>query len=648
MAYSPLQLKTFQDIYTAVLEEIKGGSVDTNQIARVKRNINIVYNEIVDYSRWSWLNGHITIPVQAAISAGTVAVTQNSSTLTFSTAPTGSKAGYYFSTEGSSEIYLIESHTSGSTTALLSDVWVAATSATSSYKLWTDRIALPVGCKETINVYSDARSTPLDNVGLQEFRRYTVGSPKAEGKPMAYYTGDFIDPSQTSTISSLPALSTRASSGLLKTLVFASALPSTVCAGVSLRISKAGDPGYNGDIIVSSIGTTSTANDTLTYTGRATYQESAASDSSLTVQSLDAQSDDDRYRELYIYPSINSSRTTLHVDYIKKAVPLVNTTDEPIIPLNDRTVLLYGALALTWSRERNPAEADRNKEWYDEKLARMAGKLQDTFDKPRISVSKNYLAAKRYAGRSQSFNSRAGDSWGGGSGGSSSQSTGTASMAAQFGADGVLVASTTVSTTELGYLDGLTSSAVGTSQSQTLTNKTIDADSNIITNIANSGIKTGAAITRAKLATGTAYSILANTSAGVISENATLTANQVVISDANGQLTTTALVPAVLTSATLADNQAAAATAASWVIATYDTVILRYSLKRGSANKETGVIYLGTDGTSAFIAQADGNIGTLGVTFTADISAGSLRLRYTTTSTGTAVTMKYIMEQWLA
>lgn len=54
--------------------------------------------------------------------------------------------------------------------------------------------------------------------------------------------------------------------------------------------------------------------------------------------------------------------------------------------------------------------------------------------------------------------------------------------------------------------------------------------------LSNSAILSNAAITRSKLASGTAYRILANSSAGVMSENAALTAAQVVYADANGQL----------------------------------------------------------------------------------------------------------------
>lgn len=58
--------------------------------------------------------------------------------------------------------------------------------------------------------------------------------------------------------------------------------------------------------------------------------------------------------------------------------------------------------------------------------------------------------------------------------------------------------------------------------------------------IVNADISAAAAITRSKLATGTAYRILANDSSGVISENAAITASRAVASDANGQLVASA------------------------------------------------------------------------------------------------------------
>lgn len=57
---------------------------------------------------------------------------------------------------------------------------------------------------------------------------------------------------------------------------------------------------------------------------------------------------------------------------------------------------------------------------------------------------------------------------------------------------------------------------------EALTNKTIDADSNTITNIENADIKAGAAINRTKLASGTASHVVINDGTGVLSSEATL------------------------------------------------------------------------------------------------------------------------------
>ena len=58
--------------------------------------------------------------------------------------------------------------------------------------------------------------------------------------------------------------------------------------------------------------------------------------------------------------------------------------------------------------------------------------------------------------------------------------------------------------------------------------------------IIDADVNASAAITRSKMATGTNYRILANSSTGVMSENAAITASRAVASDANGQLVASA------------------------------------------------------------------------------------------------------------
>ena len=76
-----------------------------------------------------------------------------------------------------------------------------------------------------------------------------------------------------------------------------------------------------------------------------------------------------------------------------------------------------------------------------------------------------------------------------------------------------------------------------------------------------------------------------------------------------------------------------------------ENIIVDYSLLRGTV-KETGTIHITTDGINAVATTTGAYIGSSGVAFTADISGPQIRLRYTTTSTGSSATMKYYIRRW--
>jgi hypothetical protein len=88
-----------------------------------------------------------------------------------------------------------------------------------------------------------------------------------------------------------------------------------------------------------------------------------------------------------------------------------------------------------------------------------------------------------------------------------------------------LVSSPLISTTELNLLDGLTD-LLSSANTKTLTNKTINADDNTITNIDNNEIRASAGIAVNKLAATTASRALVSDGSGFISASAT-TATQV-------------------------------------------------------------------------------------------------------------------------
>jgi len=642
------ELRTFKDIIDAAMEELKyqkgedtdldldgnvnGGDDVSRQ--RLKRDINLVYlNEVVPYEKWKWLADFVDLSHPAALT-GTATVTTNDRDVTLSVAPASSVVGHWFSTDGSATLYRIAGHTAGSTAIALDAPFTGDTSTTPAYKVWSNSLPLPTDLRDTTDIFQDFTASPLEGIGMQEMRRFTSASPKVEGRPLRYSTSDYVDPLPYDLITSLPSLSTRASSGLIKTLVFASTVAALVAVGDEIEVTFSGSETYNIKAIISSVSTT-----TITYTGLLPLTESAVADTSLVMKKKTIETALESYRELWLQPSIFNEKVTLHINYTKLARPMVNDADEPLMFIGDRSVLLYGALQRAWSRERNPEEATKNFGLYERKLQKMAGKLDDSTDQVRFIPSKTYMALRRrQQGRRTSLQPFSSDFSGGGGGGSSvSTPTGTANRAAVFDGSGLLAADSVISITELQFLNGITSGVVALTDTQTITNKTINSDNNVITNIVNADIKAAAAIAVNKLAA-LSNNLLVETDSSGFLVSSDITSDELDYLNDIEELTTFAM----------NDNQSSAANVATYAHASFTNIALSYSISRGSGIREGGMINIVTDGTTAGIAVTNASIGAVGVTFTADISGADLRLRYTSTSTGTAPSMKYTLQKWLA
>ncbi|NIO44976.1 MAG: hypothetical protein GTN36_05495 [Candidatus Aenigmarchaeota archaeon] len=393
------EVRTFKDIYKAILEELKVQESDTVTLNRIKRDINMEYlNEIIPYSDWTWIKDKISLVHKAYYNTGTVNVTKDSNSITFSSAPSESQTGNLFFTTGYNEIYTIKSHTAGSTTATLNTKYNGTSNSTSAFKIILDGIPLPNDLIDTTKVYHDHNKYSMDALGSTEFLELSLNSRRREGFPEYYSITEYEEPEKYLTISGLPALSTRASSGLIRTLVFASDVSSILNEGESIEISSAGDDNYNGEYIIESISTT-----IVKYIGKEKLTESATSDGTLIVKTKDTSNTFERYRKLKVYPDINNVDINLHLEYTKRIVPLKEDTDEPIIPIQDRIVLIYAALSKAWSRMRNPEEALRNFQLFDRKISKMVSKQPDSRDLPKMKMNSIYLAAKRTNNRLKKF-----------------------------------------------------------------------------------------------------------------------------------------------------------------------------------------------------------------------------------------------------
>ena len=249
------------------------------------------------------------------------------------------------------------------------------------------------------------------------------------------------------------------------------------------------------------------------------------------------ETESDRYRVLKVWPAISQYTTILKVDYIKEVPALDLDGDEPLMPVEDRIVLYYGALSILWSSiGRNPEEAARNKSLYEDKLARMMGKITDSMDKPRVEPDSSYVVSKRGPRIGRYGRTFAGPGTSGGSTYNAPSylenvtingATITANVGVNPGvtidgrdvsADGLSLDSHIAS---IGDVHGAVGGIVGLDNAQVLTNKTIDASDNTISNIADSSISASAAISTSKLAPLTASKALTTGSSGLLEVSAT-------------------------------------------------------------------------------------------------------------------------------
>ncbi|CAN5950515.1 unnamed protein product [Sphagnum jensenii] len=99
-----------------------------------------------------------------------------------------------------------------------------------------------------------------------------------------------------------------------------------------------------------------------------------------------------------------------------------------------------------------------------------------------------------------------------------------------------------------------------------------------------------------------------------------------------------------LLSSTLTDNTTNGI-ATSFNNAGSEYVIIDFSVNRGTA-RDTGTIYVTTDGVNAEVTSGGAFINNTGVIFTGSIVAGVFNLLYTTTSTGSNATMKFMIRRW--
>lgn len=91
---------------------------------------------------WARSQYPLVVNLEPPISVGTINVTNNSATVTFSSAPANSVAGFQLKVRGEPEVYRIAAHTGGNATATLDANYVGDTNAVALYDVFKLRYSL--------------------------------------------------------------------------------------------------------------------------------------------------------------------------------------------------------------------------------------------------------------------------------------------------------------------------------------------------------------------------------------------------------------------------------------------------------------------------------------------------------------------------
>jgi hypothetical protein len=161
MAYYQYTTDIKADVLFRLGEAVSGVS---NWDSKVKDYINRAYQMIWTGGReldpdinenWHWLKtarGILTL--EPPVTTGTVAVTNNSASITFSSGPASSVVGWFFKIDDHPDVFRILTHTGGQTGATLDSVYTGDTDAIGSFRLFKLEYNL---ASDIINLFSPMR-----------------------------------------------------------------------------------------------------------------------------------------------------------------------------------------------------------------------------------------------------------------------------------------------------------------------------------------------------------------------------------------------------------------------------------------------------------------------------------------------------------
>lgn len=149
---------TFLEIRQRIAELMGMSSIDrtpddnATMEDKLKAWVNARYKSLAAKESWNWLISDSIVQTVPDITTGTVTATTDSTTITFTSAPTSSVTGYFIQFSDSGDWYEIASHTAASTSAELDVPYLGTTSSTLTYILRKVYYLLPADTGKILNI----------------------------------------------------------------------------------------------------------------------------------------------------------------------------------------------------------------------------------------------------------------------------------------------------------------------------------------------------------------------------------------------------------------------------------------------------------------------------------------------------------------
>ena len=186
---------TYSDLETRIANHLRLPTSNTAEMTKIGAIANEVYRDIgLKYPNWWWLRKAGVVNTTADVTTGTLAATNGSTGITFSSAPTDSATGKVISvTENvldSGAFYRIASHTAASVSATLDAAYTGTTVTTSAFVVYQDQYSLPTDLKYIREIRRYGVVPLLQKIGPEEMDRIKAYDTSV-GKPAVWTVRDF-------------------------------------------------------------------------------------------------------------------------------------------------------------------------------------------------------------------------------------------------------------------------------------------------------------------------------------------------------------------------------------------------------------------------------------------------------------------------